>query len=318
MWSPSLVPKPKDWGEHVDVVGAFFEPVRIVNPQLTVPQRERETHTHKRMLRSYDPLVRRIKSEDSLLPLPSTHYEPAPELAAFLSGEEPIVFVGFGSMVVQDLPRILSLFLEAAALANVKILVQVGWSAISPETFLQLALEAQTTAALVRETENCNFLGESLIFPSSSATAANKNNVNNKNTVVERDHEISDSKEDEEEDQERRERESESALSSSLGQWFASLGSKLSASVGNLGISQRTERNAVATAPISELEREEVQRVHSEELGGWDEVESDGWTAAKHAFFMGPCPHDWLFQKVHAVVHHGGAGNAHIYVGVYA
>lgn len=42
----------------------------------------------------------------------------------------------------------------------------------------------------------------------------------------------------------------------------------------------------------------------------WDEVEeaADAWSAAKDAFFMGPCPHDWLFQRVAGVVHHGGAG----------
>lgn len=32
------------------------------------------------------------------------------------------------------------------------------------------------------------------------------------------------------------------------------------------------------------------------------------WSALKDALFMGPCPHDWLFGQVNAVVHHGGAG----------
>jgi hypothetical protein len=32
------------------------------------------------------------------------------------------------------------------------------------------------------------------------------------------------------------------------------------------------------------------------------------WSATRDAFFMGPCPHEWLFQHVNAVVHHGGAG----------
>lgn len=40
----------------------------------------------------------------------------------------------------------------------------------------------------------------------------------------------------------------------------------------------------------------------------WDEVNVEGWSAAKDALFIGPCPHDWLFQRVAGVVHHGGAG----------
>ena len=33
-----------------------------------------------------------------------------------------------------------------------------------------------------------------------------------------------------------------------------------------------------------------------------------GWDALRDVYFIGPCPHNWLFQHVHAVVHHGGAG----------
>ena len=43
----------------------------------------------------------------------------------------------------------------------------------------------------------------------------------------------------------------------------------------------------------------------------WDEVTVEGWTAARDALFIGPCPHDWLFQRVAGVVHHGGAGRYH-------
>jgi hypothetical protein len=45
----------------------------------------------------------------------------------------------------------------------------------------------------------------------------------------------------------------------------------------------------------------------------WDEVSADGWSAAKDALFIGPCPHDWLFQRVAGVVHHGGAGRHPLY-----
>lgn len=40
---------------------------------------------------------------------------------------------------------------------------------------------------------------------------------------------------------------------------------------------------------------------------------SKGWSnlcgnQSKNVYFIGDCPHEWLFQHVAAVVHHGGAG----------
>ncbi len=40
---------------------------------------------------------------------------------------------------------------------------------------------------------------------------------------------------------------------------------------------------------------------------------SRGWSKlngpeSKNIFYLGDCPHEWLFQHVAAVVHHGGAG----------
>jgi hypothetical protein len=39
---------------------------------------------------------------------------------------------------------------------------------------------------------------------------------------------------------------------------------------------------------------------------GWSSLGST--TPPEDVFFLGDCPHDWLFQQVSAVVHHGGAG----------
>lgn len=36
-------------------------------------------------------------------------------------------------------------------------------------------------------------------------------------------------------------------------------------------------------------------------LGGSQESDSN-------VFYLGDCPHEWLFQRVAAVIHHGGAG----------
>lgn len=40
---------------------------------------------------------------------------------------------------------------------------------------------------------------------------------------------------------------------------------------------------------------------------------SKGWSdlagsANENVYWIGDCPHEWLFQKVAAVIHHGGAG----------
>lgn len=38
---------------------------------------------------------------------------------------------------------------------------------------------------------------------------------------------------------------------------------------------------------------------------GWSNL---GGTEEKDIFFLGDCPHEWLFTQVSAVFHHGGAG----------
>jgi sterol 3beta-glucosyltransferase len=69
MWSQHLVPKPKDWSSHIDVVGFFLEP----------PNAESKSSQ-------------------------TTQFTPPRDLAQFLSEEEssPPIFVGFGSMVIDN------------------------------------------------------------------------------------------------------------------------------------------------------------------------------------------------------------------------
>jgi hypothetical protein len=184
MWSPSFVPKPKDWPDYIDIVGAFSE---HINDAKKTASRNRislksfnEIEHHYKIYQStisqgqaIDPNVRAAKSEDSLLPIitNSSSYQPTEELASFLTGNQPIIYVGFGSMVVKDIEKIISLFLEAAAMINVKVLIQIGWSIITPEKFMLLAAEAQLKAGIVRETEKINSnMAESIIFPSKNKT----------------------------------------------------------------------------------------------------------------------------------------------------
>ncbi|KAJ9125420.1 hypothetical protein QFC22_000381 [Naganishia vaughanmartiniae] len=103
-WSPSVIPKPEDWKEHIDVVGYFF--------------------------------------------LDDSNYQPSAELSAFLQSGPPPIYIGFGSIVVDDpdaltgepnlreeerfhslkRPNLVAIVFEATRLAGVRALVSAGWS----------------------------------------------------------------------------------------------------------------------------------------------------------------------------------------------
>lgn len=38
---------------------------------------------------------------------------------------------------------------------------------------------------------------------------------------------------------------------------------------------------------------------------GWSNLNGE---ESDNVFYVGDCPHEWLFQQVAAVIHHGGAG----------
>lgn len=40
---------------------------------------------------------------------------------------------------------------------------------------------------------------------------------------------------------------------------------------------------------------------------GWSNLGQD-LESDDNIFFLGDCPHEWLFSRVKAVIHHGGAG----------
>lgn len=104
-------------------------------------------------------------------------HEPSSELLAFLASSSPasseslsdsqlshnssnsnryankIIYVGFGSMKLEDvdvtdgtssqMENVIGLFLEAAALMGVKIIVQPGWTNLTHKKFLDLALQVR-------------------------------------------------------------------------------------------------------------------------------------------------------------------------------
>ncbi|KAJ3330243.1 hypothetical protein HDU93_000493, partial [Gonapodya sp. JEL0774] len=89
-WSPNLIPKPDDWGPHIDVVGFYFLPGSG-----------------------------------------ETNYQPPDSLTAFLAGtDKPIVYIGFGSIVVDDPDQLTSKIFEAVEKAGVRALVSKGWGGL--------------------------------------------------------------------------------------------------------------------------------------------------------------------------------------------
>lgn len=93
MWSPSFVPKPMDWPVQCEVVGAFF-----------IDQKS-----------SFDP-------------------DPFAVLDAWLSnGYDKPIFIGFGSMVIKDPLDLVEKIQAAARLAQVRVVVQSGWTQLDVE-----------------------------------------------------------------------------------------------------------------------------------------------------------------------------------------
>ena len=88
--SPALIPKPKDWGQHISISGFYF------------------------------------------LSLASS-FIPEPELAAYLAAGPPPVYIGFGSIVVDDPDGMTKMIFEAVKIAGVRALVSKGWGGLGAD-----------------------------------------------------------------------------------------------------------------------------------------------------------------------------------------
>jgi UDP:flavonoid glycosyltransferase YjiC (YdhE family) len=71
-----------------------------------------------------------------LSPILAASYQPADDLHEFLdSGDRPF-YAGFGSMIAPDPAALGSLLVEAARLANQRLILSPGWGRIVPRTAL--------------------------------------------------------------------------------------------------------------------------------------------------------------------------------------
>lgn len=84
LWSPSLIPKPKDWGPEIDIAGFVFLDL-------------------------------------------ASNFKPPQDLQDFLDAGDQPVYIGFGSIVVDDPNALTQMIFEATKRAGVRALVNKGW-----------------------------------------------------------------------------------------------------------------------------------------------------------------------------------------------
>jgi UDP:flavonoid glycosyltransferase YjiC (YdhE family) len=64
----------------------------------------------------------------------ATNYKPPDDLAAFLAAGPPPIYIGFGSVVVNDPTKMTQDIFEATKQAGVRALVSAGWGGLNPST----------------------------------------------------------------------------------------------------------------------------------------------------------------------------------------
>ncbi|CAI6339781.1 unnamed protein product [Periconia digitata] len=89
-WSPALIPKPKDWANHIQISGFYFLNL-------------------------------------------ASNYTPAPDLAQFLAAGEPPVYIGFGSIVVDDPNAMTKMIFDAVKMTGRRALVSKGWGGLGAD-----------------------------------------------------------------------------------------------------------------------------------------------------------------------------------------
>ena len=89
-WSPALIPKPRDWKQHISISGFYFLSL-------------------------------------------ASNYSPADDLKAFLDAGPPPVYIGFGSIVLDDPNGMTKLIFEAVRRTGQRALVSKGWGGMGAD-----------------------------------------------------------------------------------------------------------------------------------------------------------------------------------------
>ncbi|KZV24297.1 hypothetical protein F511_01779 [Dorcoceras hygrometricum] len=99
IWSPHLVPKPKDWGPNIDVVGFCFLDL-------------------------------------------ASNYEPPQSLLEWLEDKEKPIYIGFGSLPVEEPERMTEIIVQALEITGQRGIINKGWGGLGnlaePKDFVYL------------------------------------------------------------------------------------------------------------------------------------------------------------------------------------
>lgn len=99
-WSPALIPKPEDWPSHIGM--SRISALRM--------------------------LVLTISDVCGFFFREAPNYQPSPDFEQFLNSGPPPIYIGFGSIVIEDPPKVTAMILEAIRIAGVRAIISRGWS----------------------------------------------------------------------------------------------------------------------------------------------------------------------------------------------
>uniref|UniRef100_A0A7S2RU56 Erythromycin biosynthesis protein CIII-like C-terminal domain-containing protein n=1 Tax=Rhizochromulina marina TaxID=1034831 RepID=A0A7S2RU56_9STRA len=211
LWSEALVPRPRDWGPHIEVVGSVFN-------------------------------------------LDDGTYAPPERLRDFLAASpEPPIYIGFGSMVLDDegdLDRLVQVIVEAAKVNRTRIVLQSSWANFDPGRYGHLV--------------------SSTSFPKSSTRGSGVGGTSAQDA---------------------------SPPSPSSPPIQATHGDGAEPSMTR----KPSENASVAFFPFSAAAPGAGAPMHAEASPALVDQDSLVFILSEK------CPHDWLFTRCAAVVHHGGA-----------
>lgn len=134
MWSRYLVPSCVDWPSHVNVVGEFTR----VQRRMVVSGGGQEDTAIAATSSSNVATTTSSSDDDNdsmkSSPAADCFFQPDPRLQQFLescetttTGVKP-VYVGFGSMVIEDPQALVAILKEATASLNISMILQSGWT----------------------------------------------------------------------------------------------------------------------------------------------------------------------------------------------
>lgn len=89
--STALIPKPKDWGNHITISGFYFLDL-------------------------------------------ASNYKPPKELQDFLDAGEPPIYIGFGSIVIDEPTKTTQMIFDAVKKSGVRCLLSKGWSKLGGDS----------------------------------------------------------------------------------------------------------------------------------------------------------------------------------------